>query len=97
MFNQVKALMKANQMKKELKSTEIEAKSANGWVVVIFSGEMHIKEVSIAEEALKPENKNELEKTIQQTIAEALSRVQVIAADKAKEAMKDLNINIPGL
>ena len=93
----MKAIMKAKQVQKELKSTEIEAASANGWVRVIFTGEVHLKDFALSDDAVKPENKRELEKTIIQTLAEALSRTQAVAAEKTKEAMKDLNLNIPGM
>lgn len=97
MFDQAKMLWKANQIKKELKNTEVEAKSNDGSVSAVVNGEMHILSVELNEEMLKPENKRALEKSIQNTVAEALSRAQAVAADKTKDMMKDLNINIPGM
>lgn len=97
MFDQAKMLWKARQVQKELKNTEIEAQSNDGAVKVIINGEMHLKSIEIAEESLKPENKKNLEKTIQNTVSEAMSRAQAYAADKTKTVMKDLNLNIPGL
>ena len=86
---------KARAIQKELKDTEVEAKAANGQVVVVFNGEQHIQEISISEEMLNPEKKRELEKALQQAIAEAISRVQAIAAEKMKAIAG--NLNIPGL
>ena len=97
MFDQAKMLWKANQVRKELKNTEIEAKSNDGTITVVVNGEMHIVNLELNEEALKPENKRNLEKAIQNTVSEALSRAQAVAAEKTKEVMKDLNINIPGM
>lgn len=97
LLDQGKMLWKARQVQKELKSTEIEAKSGDAWVTVVVNGEMHVKEVKIEDEAMKPENKRQLEKDIQQTISEALSRAQAIAAEKTKEVMKDMNLNLPGM
>lgn len=97
LMDQGKMLLRARQVQKELKNTEVEASSNNGWVSVVFNAEMKIKSINFSEEALMPENKRELEKVTQNTIAEALSRAQAVAAEKTKEAMKDLNLNIPGM
>lgn len=86
---------KARAIQKELKDTEVEAKAASGQVVVVFNGEQHIQEITISEEMLNPEKKRELEKALQQAIAEAISRVQAIAAEKMKAIAG--NLNIPGL
>jgi len=86
---------KARAIQKELKNTEVEAKAAEGRVVVIFNGEQHIQSVEISEEMLSPEKKRDLEKALQQAIAEAVSRVQAYAADKMKAIAGDLNI--PGM
>jgi len=86
---------KARAIQKELKDTEVEAKAANGAVTVVFNGEQHIQSVEIAEEMLDPANKGELEKALQQAIAECVSRVQAIAAEKMKAIAG--NLNIPGM
>ena len=86
---------KARAIQKELKDTEVEAKAANGAVTVVFNGEQHIQSVEIAEEMLDPAKKDELEKALQQAIAECVSRVQAIAAEKMKAIAG--NLNIPGL
>ena len=97
MFDQAKMLWKANQIKKELKKTEIEAKSNDGSVMVVVNGEMNLVSIELNEEMLKPENKRYLEKAIQNTVSEAMSRAQAVAAEKTREVMKDMNLNIPGL
>ena len=86
---------KARAIQKELKETEVEAKAANGLVKVVFNGEQHIQSVEIDESLLKSENKKDLEKAIQQCVAEAVSRVQAIASEKMKSIAGDLNI--PGM
>jgi len=86
---------KARAIQKELKETEVEAKAANGLITVVFNGEQHIQSVEIDESLLQPENKRNLEKSLQQAIAESLSRVQAIAAEKMKAIAGDLNI--PGM
>lgn len=86
---------KARQVQKELKETEIEAKSNDGWVTVVFNGEQHLIDIEIADEALQVENKHELEKDIKNVVSQAIARAQAHAAEK----MKDIagNLNIPGL
>lgn len=86
---------KARAIQKDLKGTEVEAKSAGGQVTVVFNGEQHIQSVKIDQAMLSPERKQELEKAIEQAIAEAVSRVQAIAGEKMKAIAG--NLNIPGL
>lgn len=86
---------KARKLQKELKDTEIEAKSSDGWVTVVFNGEQHMTEISIEDEALSLENKRELEKDIKNTVSQAIARAQAYAAEKMKEITG--NLNIPGL
>jgi DNA-binding YbaB/EbfC family protein len=86
---------KARAIQKELKETEVEAKAANGLITVVFNGEQHVQSIEIDEALLAPEHKRDLEKSLQQAVAEALSRVQAIAAEKMKAIAGDLNI--PGM
>lgn len=100
-FSQAKQLWdlqrKAKAIQKELKETEIEAKSGDGRITVVFNGEQHIQDIQIDSSLLNPDNKHELEKNLKTVIAEALSRAQALAADRTKDVMKDMNLNIPGL
>ena len=86
---------KARAIQKELKDVEVEASSNDGWVTVVFNGEQHMTEIQIDENALRPENKRELEKDLKNTISQAISRAQAVAAEK----MKDIagGMGIPGL
>lgn len=99
MFDKAKQIYdlqkKAKAMQKELKETEIEAKSSDGRVSVVFNGEMHLVGLSIDDSLM--EDKFELEKKLKNTISEGLQRAQAVAADKTKEIMKDMNLNIPGM
>ncbi len=88
---------KAKQVQKELKETEIEAKSNDGNVTVVFNGEVRIISIAIEEALLVPEKKFELEQAIKNTVAQAISKAQGIAAEKAKGMMGDLGINLPGM
>ena len=86
---------KAKAIQKELKDVEVEASSNDGWVTVVFNGEQHLTEIQVSEDALKPENKRELEKDLKNTISQAISRAQAVAAEKMKEVAGGLGI--PGL
>ncbi len=86
---------KARAIQKDLKDVEVEASSNDGWVTVVFNGEQHLVEVNLAEEALQPENKRELEKDLKNTISQAISRAQAVAAEKMKDIAGGLGI--PGL
>ncbi|MEX0594742.1 MAG: YbaB/EbfC family nucleoid-associated protein [Patescibacteria group bacterium] len=98
-FGQMKELYslqkKAKQMQKELKAMEIEASSADGTVNAVVSGEMKLVSITIAEEALKPENKTRLEMAIKETIGQAMSRAQTESATRMQPLLKDMNL--PGL
>jgi DNA-binding YbaB/EbfC family protein len=87
----------AKEVQKELKATEIEAKSNAGAVTVIFTGDQHIKSVDISEEWLKPERKRELEIEMVKVVSEAISRSQSVAAEKTKKLMGNMGLNIPGM
>ncbi len=98
-FGQIKDLYalqkKAKQIQKELKDIEVEASSNDGWVTVVFNGEQHLTEIMIEESALRPENKRELEKDLKNSISQAISRAQAVAADKMKDVAGGLGI--PGM
>lgn len=86
---------KAKAIQKELKDVEVEASSNDGWVTVVFNGEQHLTEIQLSEDALRPENKRELEKDLKNTISQAISRAQAVAAEKMKDVAGGLGI--PGL
>ncbi|MFA6081930.1 MAG: YbaB/EbfC family nucleoid-associated protein [Patescibacteria group bacterium] len=99
MFDKAKQLYdlqkQARAIQKELKDTEIEAVSATGKVKVRFNGEQHILGVEIDESLVAEGQKREVEKAIQQVVAEAIAKSQTVAAEKMKAIAG--NLNIPGL
>ena len=97
MFDQMKAVLKARAVQSELKKTEIDAASREDLVKVTVTGELKLKEIHIADVLLDPSRKAELERLIQTTVAEAFARAQQIAAEKTREAMKEMGVNLPGL
>ena len=99
MFDKAKQLYdlqkKARAIQKELKDTEIEARSMGDLVGVRFNGEQHVLGIDIDESLVADGKKRELEKALQQAIAEAISKSQALAAEKMKIIAG--NLNIPGL
>lgn len=95
-LDQGKMLLKARQVQKELKNTEIEAKSNDGMVSVVVNAEMHLKKIILSDN-FSSSDKRSLEQVLERTISEALSRAQAVAAEKTKEMMKDMNLNLPGM
>ncbi|MEK7461085.1 MAG: YbaB/EbfC family nucleoid-associated protein [Patescibacteria group bacterium] len=87
----------ARDMQKVLRDTEIEAQGRRGWVTVVVNGELHVESVTINEAALVPDNKRDLERELEESFREALQKAQAIAAEKSKEMMKAMNIDLPGL
>jgi DNA-binding YbaB/EbfC family protein len=88
---------KAKEIQKELRETEIEAKSANGEVSVIYNGEQKLVDISIEENMLDPQQKKQLEQLIIKVVGEASSKAQALAGEKTKDVMKDMGLNIPGM
>lgn len=97
MFNQAKMLLKAKRVQGELKKTEIEAAGADGKVKVVFNGELKLINLSIDEEFLNSSKKLELERVLKDTFTQGMQKAQSVAAEKTREVMKDLGVNIPGL
>jgi len=98
-FGQMKELYglqkKAKQMKKELESLEIEARSTDGAVVVVVSGDMKPVSIKIDEEYLNPDKKMILEKALKDTLTQAMAKAQSESAARIGPIMKDMNI--PGM
>lgn len=88
---------KAKAIQKDLRDTEIEASSNDGFITVVFNGEQHLVEISISEDSLKSENKKTLENDLKNAISQAIARSQALAAEKTKEMMGDMNLKIPGM
>lgn len=86
---------KAKQLQKELKDMEIEAKSSDGLVGVIVSGEMKIVTIEIADELMNPDKKSSLESSLKETIGQAMSRAQTESASRMQPLLKDMKL--PGM
>ncbi len=100
MFGQAKDLYKlqkqAKQIKKKLKTLQIEAE-VNG-VTVTVSAEQEILDIKISEELLTPGRKEDLQKSLQDAINKAVKKSQEVAAEHMKDMMNDLGMGgLPGM
>lgn len=80
---------KAKEIQKELRDTEVEACNSDRSVCVVYNGEQKIIGVKVGNP--------DLEKELMKVIAEATSKTQALAAEKTKDVMKDMGLNIPGM
>jgi DNA-binding YbaB/EbfC family protein len=86
---------KAKEIQRDLRDTLVEAQSADGKIKVVFNAEQKIESIEIAEDLLNPSRKKEIENSLLKVIQDAISKVQKIAAEKAKEVMGGLGF--PGI
>lgn len=73
----------------------IEAES-NG-IAVVINGEQEVVEVRIAPELLTPENQMKLQADFIVVFNKAIKKSQEVAAEKMRDMMGDLGMNMPGL
>ncbi len=97
MFDQAKALLKAKKVQSDLKKTEIEAEADGGKIRVVYTGELKLVALSIDESYLDPARKEELERLLKQVLGQGMQQAQQVAAEKTREVMKEMGVNIPGL
>jgi nucleoid-associated protein EbfC len=88
---------KAKEMQKALDELKIERVSPGGKVSLTLNGSFKVESLSIDPEALKPENKSALEKTLVDLFSEAAAEVKQKSAQQAMGMMKEMNLKIPGM
>lgn len=98
LFGQAKDLYKlqkkAKQIKEELKNLHIEAEVEG--VKVVINAEQEVQEVSLTEDVLKPENKEKIEELLKTVFNKAVKKSQEVAAERMRDMMGDLGMNMPG-
>ncbi len=85
---------KAKQIKKDLANLHIEAEVEG--IIVVISGEQEVVDVKIPEEMLKPENQVRLQKAMILAFNKGVKKSQEIAAEKMRDVMGGLGLNMPG-
>jgi len=85
MFEMMKQVQQMKKMQKELKKKEVEISSNDKTVTVVARGDMTIKSIKIAPEAMDASRPDRLEKTLVSTINGAMdSAKKAAASDMAK-------------
>ena len=88
---------KAKEVQSQLRETEIQACSADKSVCVVFNGEQKIVDIKIDEAMLQVAKKVDLEQLLVKVTSEAIAKTQSLAAEKTKDVMKEMGLNIPGM
>jgi len=95
MFDKAKDMYKfqkqARQIKKQLKTTHIEAEEEG--IVVTINGEQEVVHISITDDAMQ--DKKKLQKNLEKCFNKAIKRSQQVGAELMKDVMGD--INFPGM
>lgn len=98
LFGQAKDMYKlqkkAKQIKEDLKNLHIEAEVEG--VKVVINAEQDVQDVFIPEELLKPENQEKLQNILLTVFNKAIKKAQEIAAERMRDMMGDLGMNMPG-
>lgn len=89
--NMYKFQKQARKIKKDLKSTHIEAEQDG--VIVVIDGEQEVVSITISDEALT--NKKKLEESLLKAFNKAIKKAQQIGAEMMKSVMGDMNL--PGM
>ena len=89
-FNQIKMINDLRKAQKELKREIVEVEAGDGAVVVQITGELKIKKVTIDPERVDLDDIAELERWIEASIRDGLTKAQEIAAEKMKPLMGGL-------
>lgn len=87
---QVKLMMRARKLQKELKNEVIEVEAGDGAVRVEITGEQKIRKIHIDPKAVDLEDIRLLESWIEEAVKEAISASQKLAAEKMQPLMGDL-------
>ena len=99
LFGQAKDMYKlqkqAKKIKKDLGNLHIEAE-VNG-VVVVINGEQKIIEVRISDERWALNNRESLQNDLKEAFNKASQKAQEVAAERMKEVMGSLGMNMPGM
>lgn len=94
-FDQAKAMLRAKKAQSDLKKTEIEA--SGGGITVVFTGDLKLAQIEVDDALISLDRKAELERALKDTITQGMQQAQQVAAEKTREVMKELGVNIPGL
>ncbi len=98
LFGQARDMYKlqkqAKQVKKDLANLHIEAEVEG--IMVTISGEQEVVDLKIPEEMMTTENHMKLQRNLMMAFNKANKKSQEVAAEKMRDIMGDLGLNMPG-
>jgi len=90
MLDQAKMMMKMKKIQKELAKTVVEVEAGEGAVVIQMTGEQKIKDVTIDPDKVDLDDKEELEKWVEQAFKKAIAESQQVAQEKMRPVLGSL-------
>lgn len=90
-IGQAKMLIKVKRLQKELQKMIIETTAGDGAVRVEINGEQKIKKIHINPENIDLEDIGQLERWVEESIKEAISKSQKVAAEKMQPMLGNLS------
>ena len=98
MFNKLKHVKdlrdQAKQMQNMLGEEKVETTSSSGKIKITMTGNQEIENISIDQELLGPENKENLQNELKSTFNKSIKDVQKLMAEKIRQSG---DINLPGM
>ncbi|MBK8848027.1 MAG: YbaB/EbfC family nucleoid-associated protein [Bacteroidetes bacterium] len=88
---------KMEEMKKRLDTVYVNGEAGNGKIMIELSANRTVKKISIADELVHPDRKEELIDLLEIALGKALENANAVSEAEMKAAGKDLLPNIPGL
>ncbi len=86
------AQRKANEVKQRLETIMVEGESTNGLVKVTANGNRSIKDISIADELMNLERKEELQDLIMIACEKALQQAENVSQAEMMQMMGGINL-----
>ena len=86
-FDQAKMLLKVKKLQKELQKEVIIVEKGDGAVKVEITGEQKIKKIHIDPEFVDLDDIGQLERWVEDSVKEAISQSQKLAAEKMQPMM----------
>jgi DNA-binding YbaB/EbfC family protein len=90
-IDQAKMLIKVKRLQKELQKMIIETTAGDGAVRVEINGEQKIKKIHINPENVNLEDIGQLERWVEESIKDAISKSQKVAAEKMQPMLGNLS------
>lgn len=98
MFDKLgQAKQMAEGVKSKLDTIEVEGEAGNGKVKVIATANRKVKEISIADDLLKTENKEELQDLLVVATNRALETAENVSESEMRAAMSSMMPGLSGL